>query len=93
MRFAAASLLLAVVACTPPTMLDCHTSVGVGDGTITIALRPDWAPHGVERVLALARTGFLDDMPFFRALPNVRALQRLARAGIASHATIPADPQ
>ena len=40
----------------------------MGDGNFTIALRPDWAPHGVERVVAMAERGFFTDLPFFRVL-------------------------
>ena len=29
-----------------------------------------WAPHGVDRLYALVRSGYFDDSRFFRALPN-----------------------
>ena len=63
---------LAVPSVAPPVpprqRLRCKTSVGVGDGTFSLELRPDWAPKGVERVLALHQSGFFDGMPFFRAI-------------------------
>ena len=55
---------------TPRQRLRCKTTVAAGDGSFTIELRPDWAPKGVERVLALQKAGFFDDMPFFRAIKN-----------------------
>ena len=55
---------------TPRQRLRCKTTVAAGDGSFTIELRPDWAPKGVERVLALQKAGFFDDMPFFRAIQN-----------------------
>ena len=55
---------------TPRQRLRCKTTVAAGDGSFTIELRPDWAPKGVERVLALHKAGFFDNMPFFRAIQN-----------------------
>lgn len=65
-------LVLAVPSVAPPVpvhpRLTCETSVAEGDGKFTIELRPDWAPKGVERVLALNKGGFFEGMPFFRAI-------------------------
>ena len=74
-RLTAVLAALAVPAVAPPApvvwpRLTCSTSVPVGDGTFTIELRPDWAPKGVERVVALQKSGFFEGMPFFRALSN-----------------------
>ena len=55
---------------TPRQRLRCKTTVAAGDGSFIIELRPDWAPKGVERVLALHKAGFFDNMPFFRAIQN-----------------------
>ena len=54
----------------PPTLPSRHASPAhqVGDGNFTIALRPDWAPHGVKRVVAMAERDFFTDLPFFRIL-------------------------
>ena len=66
-----AILLLAVgISLAQATTLTCTTSVKVGDGKIVIELFDDAAPLGVERVIKLAETGFLDGLPFFRAIPG-----------------------
>lgn len=49
-------------------LLECETTVQVGDGMITIELWPWAAPHGVKRVVDMAEDGFFTDLPFFRAI-------------------------
>ena len=44
----------------------CETTVGVGDGILTIELWDDIAPKGVERFSAMVEDGFFTDIPFFR---------------------------
>ena len=39
-------------------------------GTIDIVVRPDWAPHGTQRFLELAKAGDFDDRAFYRAVPS-----------------------
>ena len=43
------------------------------DGTVTIQLRPDWAPKHVARIKELAREGFYDDVVFHRVIPGFMA--------------------
>ncbi|EOD23825.1 hypothetical protein EMIHUDRAFT_239073 [Emiliania huxleyi CCMP1516] len=59
----------APVPAAAPTLV-CKTTVQVDDSSFTIELRPDWAPAGVERVLGMAKSGFFEQLPFFRMLPN-----------------------
>lgn len=66
---AALSFALVSTAVAHP-ILTCDTTVAVGNGKIVIELREDWAPKGVQRVQELAKSGFFDDLPFFRAIPN-----------------------
>lgn len=42
-------------------------------GTVTIQLRPDLAPHHVERVQTLVRQGFYDGLIFHRVIPGFMA--------------------
>jgi cyclophilin family peptidyl-prolyl cis-trans isomerase len=42
-------------------------------GTVTIKLRPDLAPLHVERIKALARQGFYDNVPFHRVIEGFMA--------------------
>ena len=45
----------------------------VEHGTVTIKLRPDLAPLHVERIKALARQGFYDNVPFHRVIEGFMA--------------------
>lgn len=42
-------------------------------GTVEIVLRPDLAPHHVERIQALVRRGFYDGLGFHRVIPTFMA--------------------
>jgi len=42
-------------------------------GTIEIVLRPDLAPHHVERIQTLVRRGFYDGLTFHRVIPDFMA--------------------
>jgi cyclophilin family peptidyl-prolyl cis-trans isomerase len=42
-------------------------------GTVEIVLRPDLAPHHVERIQALARQGFYNGLTFHRVIPGFMA--------------------
>jgi peptidylprolyl isomerase len=42
-------------------------------GTVEIVLRPDLAPHHVERIQALVRKGFYDGLTFHRVIPGFMA--------------------
>ena len=42
-------------------------------GTVEIVLRPDLAPHHVERIQALARRGFYNGLTFHRVIPGFMA--------------------
>jgi cyclophilin family peptidyl-prolyl cis-trans isomerase len=42
-------------------------------GTVEIVLRPDIAPHHVERIQALVRRGFYDGLTFHRVIPGFMA--------------------
>ncbi len=77
-------------------LVECHTTVNVGDGILRIQLNRDWAPKGVERFENLVRDGYYDDIPFFRGVKNF-----LVQFGASSHVdrvrkwqhTIEDDPQ
>ena len=43
------------------------------DGTVTIQLRPDWAPKHVARIKELAREGFYDGIIFHRVIEGFMA--------------------
>lgn len=42
-------------------------------GTVEIVLRPDLAPHHVERIQALVRRGFYNGLAFHRVIPGFMA--------------------
>jgi cyclophilin family peptidyl-prolyl cis-trans isomerase len=42
-------------------------------GTVEIVLRPDLAPHHVERIQALVRSGFYNGLSFHRVIPGFMA--------------------
>jgi peptidylprolyl isomerase len=42
-------------------------------GTVEIVLRPDLAPHHVERIQTLAREGFYNGLTFHRVVPDFMA--------------------
>jgi peptidylprolyl isomerase len=42
-------------------------------GTVEIVLRPDLAPHHVERIQALVRRGFYNGLTFHRVMPGFMA--------------------
>ena len=63
-------LLVGFVAANPKDgiMLECETTVPVGDGKLVIELWPWAAPTGVGRIVDMAKSGFFEDLPFFRAI-------------------------
>jgi peptidylprolyl isomerase len=42
-------------------------------GTVVIQLRPDLAPHHIERIQTLVRRGFYDGLTFHRVMPGFMA--------------------
>ncbi|MEO6226194.1 MAG: peptidylprolyl isomerase [Sphingomicrobium sp.] len=58
------------VAANPANRLMIDLSTG---GTVTILLRPDLAPHHVERIQALVRAGFYNGLTFHRVIPGFMA--------------------
>jgi cyclophilin family peptidyl-prolyl cis-trans isomerase len=52
-------------------------------GTITVELRREWAPRGVDRFYNLARAGYFDDSRFYRVVPGF-----VAQFGIAGDPAI-----
>jgi peptidylprolyl isomerase len=42
-------------------------------GTVEIVLRPDLAPHHIERIQTLVRQGFYDGLTFHRVIPDFMA--------------------
>jgi peptidyl-prolyl cis-trans isomerase A (cyclophilin A) len=64
-------------------------------GTITVALRRAWAPHGVDRAYNLARAGYFDDSRFYRVVDGFIAQFGLARdptiVGLWSEQPLPPD--
>jgi cyclophilin family peptidyl-prolyl cis-trans isomerase len=81
-----AALLIAAAPATPPPMPSIvappevvaqganHLFLDLSNGgTIEIVLRPDLAPHHVERIQALVRRGFYDGLNFHRVVPGFMA--------------------
>jgi peptidylprolyl isomerase len=58
------------VAANPANHLFVDLSSG---GTVEILLRPDLAPHHVERIQTLARQGFYNGLNFHRVIPGFMA--------------------
>jgi cyclophilin family peptidyl-prolyl cis-trans isomerase len=60
----------AEVVANPANKLNLELSSG---GTVVIQMRPDIAPHHVERVQTLVRRGFYNGLPFHRVIPGFMA--------------------
>lgn len=60
----------AEVAADPANKLTLQLSNG---GTVVIQMRPDLAPHHVERIQILVRQGFYNGLPFHRVIPGFMA--------------------
>jgi peptidylprolyl isomerase len=60
----------AEVAANPANRLTLVLSNG---GTVVIQLRPDLAPHHIERIQTLVRQGFYDGLTFHRVVPGFMA--------------------
>ena len=60
----------AEVAANPSNKLSLDLSNG---GTVVIQMRPDLAPHHVERVQTLVRQGFYNGLTFHRVIPGFMA--------------------
>ena len=60
----------AEVAANPANRLTLELSNG---GTVVIQMRPDLAPHHVERIQILVRQGFYNGLPFHRVIPGFMA--------------------
>src|SRR5689334_17678784 len=58
------------VAADPANQLTLQLSNG---GTVVIQMRPDLAPHHVERIQTLVRRGFYDGLIFHRVIPGFMA--------------------
>ena len=58
------------VAANPANHLFLDLSNG---GTVEIVLRPDLAPHHIERIQTLVRRGFYDGLTFHRVVPGFMA--------------------
>ena len=60
----------AEVAANPANKLTLELSNG---GKVVIQMRPDLAPHHVERIQTLVRQGFYNGLPFHRVIPGFMA--------------------
>jgi cyclophilin family peptidyl-prolyl cis-trans isomerase len=60
----------AEVAANPANRLTLELSNG---GKVVIQMRPDLAPHHVERIQTLVRQGFYNGLPFHRVIPGFMA--------------------
>ena len=58
------------VAANPANHLFLDLSTG---GTVEIVLRPDLAPHHIERIQTLVREGFYNGLSFHRVIPDFMA--------------------
>ena len=58
------------VAANPANRLSLELSNG---GTVVILLRPDLAPHHIERIQTLVRSGFYNGLIFHRVIPGFMA--------------------
>jgi peptidylprolyl isomerase len=58
------------VAANPANTLNLELSNG---GKVVIQMRPDLAPHHVERIQTLVRQGFYNGLPFHRVIPGFMA--------------------
>ena len=58
------------VAANPTNHLFLDLSTG---GTVEIVLRPDLAPHSIERIQTLVRQGFYNGLTFHRVIPDFMA--------------------
>lgn len=58
------------VAANPANHLFLDLSTG---GTVEIVLRPDLAPHHIERIQTLVRQGFYNGLAFHRVIPDFMA--------------------
>jgi cyclophilin family peptidyl-prolyl cis-trans isomerase len=58
------------VVANPANRLTLVLSTG---GTVVIQLRPDLAPHHIERIQTLVRRGFYDGLTFHRVIPGFMA--------------------
>src|ERR1044071_1863470 len=58
------------VAADPANKLTLQLSNG---GKVVIQMRPDLAPHHVERIQTLVRQGFYNGLPFHRVIPGFMA--------------------
>jgi peptidylprolyl isomerase len=58
------------VAADPANRLTIELSSG---GAVVIQMRPDLAPHHVERIQTLVRQGFYNGLPFHRVIPGFMA--------------------
>src|SRR6476660_417463 len=60
----------AAVAADPANRLTIELSIG---GAVVIQMRPDLAPHHVERIQLLVRQGFYNGLKFHRVIPGFMA--------------------
>ncbi len=58
-----------------PAIIDAENTLylDIPAGRVVIQLRPDIAPHHVDRIKQLVRQGFYDDLAFHRVIPGFMA--------------------